>query len=506
MTKKILFSAIALFVSAIICAGCRSTETESLNVKNNNSYTLKISSYTPDTLNPILTNNSANASILSLIFEPLVYIDDKGQAIACLAQSWSYDNTSLRWRVTLRQDVQFSDSEPLTPYDVKSSLEAAMDSKSNSVYNSNLLNVEDINVPDDSTIEIQLKTPNVNFINLLSVPICKSTQVYKNEDFLPVGTGPYVFHSKTGEKIELVKNEAYWNKKNSNISNIHAVFLPNKDVLSFAFDTNAIDLLSGDLTQLSKYKGNSDSNMMTLSTNNLYFLGINNKKIQDKSLRQAVNAAVNKKKLCDDIILSQYKPTESFINSDNILCASELSESVYDPEKARLLLEESGINKKNLRLEILVNKENELKCNCADFIAMNLSDNLGINVKVKKISFSEYKNLISRGNYQMFIGEIEQQSDFDPSFLLGSGNMFNYSSTEMEGRIRNFLSSNQESKAEMYRNIQLLYMNDMPFVSLFFETQAVVISNRIINTGLVFRSNIFYNINQWVFSEGESKK
>lgn len=506
MIKKILLYSFVLFIIVMTLAGCGSSETDGDNVKNNDSYTLKISSYAPDTLNPILTNNSANASMMNLIFEPLVYVDDSGKPVACLAQSWSYDKDSLKWHINLRQNVRFSDSEPLTAYDVKSSLEAAMNSEPDSVYKNNLSNIEAMNAPDALTLDIQLKTPNVNFINLLCLPICKGNQAQKNADFLPVGTGPYVMQSKTGEVIELVKNDDYWNKKDSNISRIQAVLLPNKNVQSFAFDTNAIDIISGNLALLSKYKGNSESNLMTISTNNLYFLGINNKKLQDKALRQAVNMAVNKKKLCDDIVLSQYKPAESFINSNNALYYPQLPEEVYNPEAAKLLLENSAGSKKNLRLEILVNKDNELKCSCADFIAMNLSDNLGITVKVKKLAFNEYKNLISSGNYQMFIGEIEQQSDFDPSFLLGGGNMFNYSSAEMENRIAEFLSSDEATKNQAYGNIQLLYMDDMPFVSLFFETHAVVISNKILNTGVVFRNNIFYNINQWVFSENTDKK
>lgn len=507
MIKRSLF--FISILSAIICiyAGCNRSFTKiDNNLGKDNTYTISISSYAPDSLNPIFTRNAANISMLNLIFEPLVYVDNQGKPVSGLAENWSPENGSLKWKIELKKGVTFSDQTALSSLDVKSSLESAKDLNSDSIYKENLSNIKSINIINDTQLEIDLNSPNVNFINLLSVPICKAQEARKISDFSPIGTGPYVYHSQTGEIIELIKNENYRNKKGGNISKIQVVLLPNKNVSSFAFDTKTIDILSGELIHLSKYKGNSESNMITIPTNNFHFLGINNEKIQSKALRQAINMGIDKKKLCDDIFLSQYSYTDNFISSDNFMYNQDLPSSSYDPKKAKQLLQLSEINEKSLKLELIVNKENELKCNTADFIALNLAENLNINIKVKKLPFEEYERLISQGNYQLFIGEIEHKNDFDPSFLLGNGNMFNYRSQDMENSIKEFMYSDQENKIEKHKNIQLIYMDDLPFVSLFFETYAMVISNKISNTGIVFNSNLFYNINDWIYNENINNK
>ncbi len=64
--------------------------------------------------------------LASLVFEPLVRLDDAGTPQACLALSWQHEGAGKRWQFTLRPGVKLHDGAPLTSAAVVSALQAAM--------------------------------------------------------------------------------------------------------------------------------------------------------------------------------------------------------------------------------------------------------------------------------------------------------------------------------------------------------------------------------------------
>ena len=64
--------------------------------------------------------------LASLVFEPLVRLDDAGTPQSCLAISWQHDAAAKHWQFTLRPGVKLQDGSPLTAAAVVASLQAAL--------------------------------------------------------------------------------------------------------------------------------------------------------------------------------------------------------------------------------------------------------------------------------------------------------------------------------------------------------------------------------------------
>lgn len=69
--------------------------------------------------------SAAKEKLISLLYEPLVRLDENGRPQAALALSWQHDSKSRQWRFHLRTDVKFHDGSAMTPEAVAAALNAS---------------------------------------------------------------------------------------------------------------------------------------------------------------------------------------------------------------------------------------------------------------------------------------------------------------------------------------------------------------------------------------------
>lgn len=72
----------------------------------------------PQLVNPLLAASQADLDLASLVFSGLTRLDDYGQPVPDLAESWDVSEDGLTYTFTLRQDVTWHDGEPFTAEDV----------------------------------------------------------------------------------------------------------------------------------------------------------------------------------------------------------------------------------------------------------------------------------------------------------------------------------------------------------------------------------------------------
>lgn len=106
----------------------------------------------PDSLNPFAAQNELSKELFRLVYDPLWRIGEDGQPQNCLVESYDTSSDNLTWTIRLRQDVTFSDGEPLTSADVKFSWELFRQQGANA---SQIFDgIRSIKCPDDATVVI----------------------------------------------------------------------------------------------------------------------------------------------------------------------------------------------------------------------------------------------------------------------------------------------------------------------------------------------------------------
>ena len=187
MKKRVLFLIITITISifftscAALSIGDEKTEEENkynfLNSQDDVIDTgpvkggaLKLYATTPDTLNPILTNNMYVREYCGFIYESLAVIDKNQKAVPVLAKSWETSYDGLTWTFHIKENIFWHDNMPFSAEDVEFTLNAIITSP-NSSYKANVNNVTTFSAVDAKTFRIVLKNPNSFTAELMTFPI-----------------------------------------------------------------------------------------------------------------------------------------------------------------------------------------------------------------------------------------------------------------------------------------------------------------------------------------------
>ena len=203
--KKLFTLLLAALMVVSMFAGCGTEEKKSTLVYGSGDY---------DSINPIMNEHCESKHLL---FDSLVKLDQNGEPVASLAESWTYDDASLTYTFKLRGDVKWHDGEKFTADDVKFTIEAIMNPENGSENYPNYIEIKEIKVISDTEIAFVLSAPNYAFLDYMTMSILPQHKL-QGEDMWesayfknPVGTGPYKLESwDVGQAITMVKNDDYF--------------------------------------------------------------------------------------------------------------------------------------------------------------------------------------------------------------------------------------------------------------------------------------------------------
>ncbi|HRA30399.1 MAG TPA: peptide ABC transporter substrate-binding protein [Thermomicrobiales bacterium] len=183
----------------------------------------------PTILNPHFSQGTKDSAASSLILEPLIDVDIKGNLIPVLAAEIpslenggvSKDGLSVTYK--LKKDVTWSDGEPFTANDVKFTWQFTTDETAATTTIAKYIDIKDIEVVDDHTVTIHFKNPTPGWYSpfatgfggqILPEHILKDFMGAnaRNAAFnlAPVGTGPYkLTEFKPGDVMMCEINDKY---------------------------------------------------------------------------------------------------------------------------------------------------------------------------------------------------------------------------------------------------------------------------------------------------------
>jgi oligopeptide transport system substrate-binding protein len=135
-------------------------------------------------VNPNLEELSpASAYLISAVAQGLVRFDATGQIEPALAQSWIVSDDGLRYTFRIGRS-EWGDGRPITAEQVTARLRAALSRASTNPLKPQLGVIAEIETMTDSVLEISLKAPRPNFLQLLAQP---EMAILRSGD----GAGPY---------------------------------------------------------------------------------------------------------------------------------------------------------------------------------------------------------------------------------------------------------------------------------------------------------------------------
>lgn len=440
-----------------------------------------------DSLNPYFTTTDLNSDLMSLIFEPLFYLDDTFCARPSLA--YSYELKELTLTVRLSTSSAFSDGVQFSSSDVVYSFNLA---KESARYKNELSEIASATASGADTVVFTLTTASKNIVDSLTFPIVK-TQTADSADSLPVGTGLYKIE-KSGEDIKLQHNP-YSRLPYPNFTSVNLVSIPPSSTLIHTLELGTIDAYFDNMASGSYSQANAQSAKTNLS--NLIFLGINSESygLSTAAVRQAVYYSINRQSIVANSFKNYavesavpYHPEWHVINDEKY----DTSELVLDYAKAKDLMTNAGF-KDQLNYRLIVYSGNNFKIATAREIKQCL-ENIGMNITITELTWDAYLSALETGDYDFYIGEIRLPDNMNLSASLAyDGAIKGISETDTTAAAyTEFLGGKINLEA-----FTSSFLQNIPFVPVCFRMGALISSGDITPAPDCDAGNVYKNIYEW---------
>lgn len=169
----------------------------------------------PTSLDPAqtLATGSTGGTEMAAIYDLLVRIDDEtGEVVPQLADDLSVSDDGRTWTLTLREDVTFSNGDPLDARAVVASIERYVDNRGpdTQLWQAS---VDSVTAEGADTVVFALSDPWATFPHMLATGIgmIVAPSSDDGEQFTPIGAGPFTLTEHLqGEEIAVERREDYW--------------------------------------------------------------------------------------------------------------------------------------------------------------------------------------------------------------------------------------------------------------------------------------------------------
>jgi peptide/nickel transport system substrate-binding protein len=190
----------ALLLCAVLLlgmAGCGEEEDNTVKLQDGATFTVAVAQV-PDSLNPVVSSGGGLAEEFFLLcYDPLWRLDESGEPVPCLVESYSLSSDKLTWTIRLRQDVTFSDGTPLTAQDVQFTYDLMR--HYSAAYKDYFDGVTAVRCPDDYTVVIS--TEYVKGDMLYNPTPILPKHIWASYEFSPesfdnaalIGSGPFIY-------------------------------------------------------------------------------------------------------------------------------------------------------------------------------------------------------------------------------------------------------------------------------------------------------------------------
>lgn len=470
-----------------------------------------------DNMNPILSNNKNVQDISRLIFDSLFTITEDYKLKESLATEFSKLD-SKTYIIRLRENIKWQDGNKFDSSDVIFTIDMLKNKDNNSVYYYNVADISSVEEIDEYTIKITIDNEIPYFEYNLIFPIISSK--YFDEDnfklesknLKPAGTGLFYISDVSNNSILLKRNLNGWNNQ---IIKTDSITLNLYDSLSSAinaFKSGEIDLFTTSNRKIDEYLKNTNHNKQKYINRNYDYIILNcsNKILENKEVRQAINSAINKEDIIKDVYNNKYRQSNFPLDFGSYVYDSNNSSIAYDQNTAkRLLLDNEWkysskkwrktVNYRYLTIEIslLVNKSDSNLVKVANKIKEQL-DSVGILTKVVQATTDQYNNYLKNKKYDMAL--MSANYSYSPSLnkYFKEDNMANYKNDEIADLLNEIEDLTDENELKQkYTRITEIYNDEVPYISLYYNTNTMIYSTNLKGTVKPNSYNLFYGIESW---------
>lgn len=403
------------------------------------------------------------------VFEGLTRFAPDGAILPALASDWDVSEDGLVYTFTLRDGVTFHDGTAFTAEDVVFSLDRARAAESVNAQPGLFADIDSVEAVDDTTVVVTLSSPNGAFLFNLAWgdAVIVAPETADTNATAPVGTGPFQFENWVqGDRVELARFDDYWGTP---VALHRATF-------RFISDPNAAfaAVMAGDVDAfpgfpapetLAQFEADPRFQLLVGTTEGETILAMNNAQppLDDVRVRQAIAQAINRQDIIDGAMFGYGTPIGTHFAPHHPDYVELIDLSAYDPEAARALLVEAGVENLTLRLmlppPVYARRGGEI-------IAAQLRE-IGIETEISNLEWAQWLEQVFRGgDYDLTI--VSHTEPADIGIYARDGYYFNYMNPEFDAVIEDLsLAADPDLRSALNAQAQEIIASDYVNAYLF---------------------------------------
>ncbi len=311
--------------------------------------------FDPQTLWPNGTTASDNLNAGGAIVEALLWSNPAdGKIQPMLAQTWERTSPTTM-KLSLRPNVAFTNGEAMNADAVVHSFTVFLDPRQAPAYANYAAAIDRVEKVDDLTVNVHTKFPYPAFELML-------TQVYVTPPAYwasvglqgfgqkPVGTGPFKLTEWVKDnRVVMDRNRAYWGKGPTGLDRVVWRPVPDDTARVAGLTTGEYDIATNvPISSIADVNAQRDRRVIETPSYRIFQLILSSLEehpspLHDKRVRQAVNHAIDKKAIIDNLFEGRaFALNGQLLRQSQLGYDPSLKDYPFDVNKAKALLAEAG--------------------------------------------------------------------------------------------------------------------------------------------------------------------
>lgn len=404
--------------------------------------------------NPLIGNSRTDSWVTDLMYPRLLHINADGEKEAALATDWGYTD-DLTGYFDIRDDMSWSDGEPLTADDVAFTLSSVLEDEPAGTLLGQMGAVESVEAVSQTRVELHLSEPDavvVPEVGFWAVVVPQhvfepagSVAEYANDsgtdDGSWVSAGPYALSSvQRGQSYVLDRVEDYplADDGTPNASQVVFRVYPDVNTEILALQSGEVDVIANALPpsqveRLQSTDGITVEEVPGLGYAHLVY-NMDHEALADVRVRQALAHSVDYDTIREVVLQGQAVSTGS---SPLMPVLSQFhddssEEYAYDPDQARQLMEDAGYTADSsgmfpVSFRLLYNLQDPVMAQSAQLMEEQAARS-GITLELQGLERNTYLARTDAGDYDIYSGNFAIMDDPVTNFRLSylPGGVINY--------------------------------------------------------------------------------
>lgn len=472
----------------------------------------------PPTFDPAQAQDSQTNTVLKLMYEGLVRMGEDGNPVPGVAESWEISEDGKEYVFTLREDAKWSNGDAVTANDFVFAWKRVLDPASTPappyayqlyyIENAEQFNTGEITdfsqvgveAVDEKTLKVKLVNPTPYFLGLTSFytyyPVHSSVEGNDkwatNKDSMVVN-GPFTLTEwTTGQKIQVTKNEQYWDKASINLARVDMSLTNSGATELSSYRNGEIDYAGAPNGEIptDQIKGvqselPDEFNVKGIASTYYYMFNVTAEPFQNAKIRKAFAMSINRQAIVDNVTLGGQLPAFGFVPPGIKGASEEFRTEVEDAyfeenaEEAKRLLEE-GMKEEGyttLPKVTLIYNSSEAHQKLAVAVADMWKNALGVEVATQNQEWGVFLETRKNLNYQVaragWSADYNDPMTFMDMWTTGNGNNDSgYANPEYDALIKQAAVEQDAAKRnDLFAQAEkMLVEEDMVIAPLYYYT------------------------------------